>query len=927
MGDGLIHRATPQDLVCMFKRFAAVLLSIPILLMTNLTTGTMPSTVDAPLHYLRMIAIANDLHNGVLWPRWSPVLYLGYGYPLFIYYPPLASVLGGWFLFLGFSPGMSFLLVQTLAILIGVLGAYQLARIFGGELASLVAALLYLTTPYFLFNVFHQGSLSQLLAIAWLPWLLWAMHRGVESPSLKWASLSGLFIALLILTHHVTVAYFLPFAGLYIFVLFVGKLAGNWRAFSWMQVAIFGGYALGLLMAAIYLLPLIAEMDKIVSIQEGYINGAELENNFVMVGDVLGPAHPSDPHALILDWEMVVGIPQMVAIAGGFVLALLPFVPMTRLQRLSMIVLGLGSAVVVFLMTYHAVPMWETFSQMGVFQQPYRFLGLVTVAAVPGTAWLGQLIADRLHPVALAGTAGVILVASMPLIYPRFDREPFDDVPSPQTSIQYEANVGNRGSVAFATEYRPEWVSIPPDEVACEDCYEDWTWQIYPNTELLSADIEVEMLSSEHRRGTRFIVNTPEAAQFPLHQMYFPGWQATLNGSPVEIDVTEPHGLMVVEIPAGEHELEIWYGGTNSQRWGAILSGVGIVICIGLYVLYRRRQSHELQTQDENTPANYPMVGGYFIAGVVIFGLVNGLILEPGMSIFVVEGSADDPLYMENQLDVTLVDGDDEPTLELLGYNISADEEIDFGEWVYVTLYWLPLRELEENFRVNVELVDPVEAMTWESDDVPNPGLIPTSHWRTDKYVIDQHILRIDDNVPPYYGNVVVSVYNEDGFLTKAGETRVFLAGVYLEAEDAVELPENLGGKDIRFGDALTLHGYCVSKQDAEILDLSMYWSARRDMSEEFIVFVHYWDGETLLDTEDQPPIRTYPTYHWREEQVLLSELSLSVPDDATEILIGVYNLETVERLPASLSEQDNRDPNALRLAKDEGRWDGVGCE
>ncbi len=432
----------------MFKRFAALLLSIPILLMTNLPS--MPNTVDAPLHYLRMIAIANDLHNGVWWPRWSPVLYLGYGYPLFIYYPPLASILGGWFLFLGFSPGMSFLLVQTLAILIDVLGAYQLARIFGGELASLVAALLYLTTPYFLFNVFHQGSLSQLLGIAWLPWILWALHHGVESPSLKWVSLSGLFISLLILTHHVTVAYFLPFAGLYIFVLFVGKVAGNWRAFSWMQLAIFGGYALGLLMAAIYLLPLIAEMDKIVSIQEGYINGAELQNNFVMVSDVLRPARPSDSHALILDWEMVVGIPQMVAIVGAFGLAWLPFVPMTRLQRLSVIMVGLGSAVVIFLVTYHSVPVWEAFPQMGVFQQPYRFLGLVTVAVVPGTAWLGQLIADRLHPVVLVGIAGVILVASMPLIYPKFDREPFDDAPSPQTSIQYEVNVGNRGSVAFA---------------------------------------------------------------------------------------------------------------------------------------------------------------------------------------------------------------------------------------------------------------------------------------------------------------------------------------------------------------------------------------------------------------------------------------------------------------------------------------------
>ena len=50
-----------------------------------------PYSDDGLLHLFRTFAIDRTIHAGVLYPRWLPDLGYGYGYPIFDFYPPLAS--------------------------------------------------------------------------------------------------------------------------------------------------------------------------------------------------------------------------------------------------------------------------------------------------------------------------------------------------------------------------------------------------------------------------------------------------------------------------------------------------------------------------------------------------------------------------------------------------------------------------------------------------------------------------------------------------------------------------------------------------------------------------------------------------------------------------------------------------------------------
>jgi uncharacterized membrane protein YfhO len=84
------------------------------------------------------------------------------------------------------------------------------------------------------------------------------------------------------------------------------------------------------------------------------------------------------------------------------------------------------------------------------------------------------------------------------------------------------------------------------------------------------------------------------AAQ-PLHlrfyTYYFPGWQATVDGRPVKIKPEGPNGLIGLDVPAGEHVVDLRFGLTPVRLAGRLLSALGVVMLGGLVWLGARKAS------------------------------------------------------------------------------------------------------------------------------------------------------------------------------------------------------------------------------------------------------------------------------------------------------------------------------------------------
>lgn len=98
-----------------------------------------------------------------------------------------------------------------------------------------------------------------------------------------------------------------------------------------------------------------------------------------------------------------------------------------------------------------------------------------------------------------------------------------------------------------------------------------------PSGTVQSGDISVVGFSPQYWKVS---VNSPDSALLVLQQVYFPGWNATLNGEKTEISAVY-EALMGLSLPPGEHIVEFSFS-EPALTWAFVVSSVSL----GLFFLY-----------------------------------------------------------------------------------------------------------------------------------------------------------------------------------------------------------------------------------------------------------------------------------------------------------------------------------------------------
>ena len=155
---------------------AALLLALP-LVVPFLGPG-LPATGDAEIHLHRLISAAASIDAGYVYPRWTPHLHHGFGYPIHNFYAPGIHIIGAliW-LATQLDPVSIIGLLQIGATLLYPLGAYLFARTFSGRWGALAAAAAYTYAPLRFHVLWMQTNLSQYVAMAFIPFLFYALAR------------------------------------------------------------------------------------------------------------------------------------------------------------------------------------------------------------------------------------------------------------------------------------------------------------------------------------------------------------------------------------------------------------------------------------------------------------------------------------------------------------------------------------------------------------------------------------------------------------------------------------------------------------------------------------------------------------------------------------------------------------------------------
>src|SRR5579863_747910 len=131
---------------------------------------------DLGFHMNSWLEVAQQWHQGVLYPRWAANANYGAGEPRFLFYPPLSWLLGG---ALGSFIPWLFVPVafDVCAIVLAGWAMFTMAREWFDESEAALIALAYAVNPYMLLTIYARSAFGELLASSFFPLLvLWIVR-------------------------------------------------------------------------------------------------------------------------------------------------------------------------------------------------------------------------------------------------------------------------------------------------------------------------------------------------------------------------------------------------------------------------------------------------------------------------------------------------------------------------------------------------------------------------------------------------------------------------------------------------------------------------------------------------------------------------------------------------------------------------------
>lgn len=217
----------------------SALLILSIFALKDLTKPSFYTSHDGETHTARIAQYYQALSDGQYPPRFAGSFYGTLGSPIFVYIYPLPYFLGSVLHIVGFSFISSFKILMATAFIFSGLATYLwLREITKNEKAAFLGALFYTWVPYRFLLIYVRGSLSEVLAYAFLPLVLYFLTRLAKIPNVPSLAASAIAISLVLLSQNLVAAISLPIIFLYLVIasvknkspkaIFLGMLSIAW---------------------------------------------------------------------------------------------------------------------------------------------------------------------------------------------------------------------------------------------------------------------------------------------------------------------------------------------------------------------------------------------------------------------------------------------------------------------------------------------------------------------------------------------------------------------------------------------------------------------------------------------------------------------------------------------------------------------------
>ncbi len=566
-----------------------------------------------------------------------------------------------------------------------------------------------------------------------------------------------------------------------------------------------------------------------------------------------------------------------------------------------------AAAVLLWLMTPASIGIWEAAPLLKWAQFPWRLLLLLgLLSGLLGGAMLHTLRRHRrLAEAAWLGLAGLSIISATWSLWPEHIALSGAEFGRAQV-FAYEYLSNSIGSTV-RQEYLPVQVKERPWSSDLVLSYPEATAR---GAWTLEGDGRLETIRDQSTYR-ELAVGGPTTVV--LHSYYFPGWQATLDGQPVEVAAEPGTGLLRVEVPAGLHRLVVQMAETPLRQTADLLSQVVLLAILALAIagLLRGQPSSPATLP---SGAESPASPRWTVAGAALL-LAAALLpwphwgsfaaayrpseLPPGLPpLRTIASDVHSPLPHRHPA------GTDYGPWRWLGYQLSDDQPAA-GKELRLSVYWQAQAADAPPVTVRARLIHPNDYLRQEDRTLSlseAPIAVADGIGRSD------HILNLAAGTPPGLYQIELQPVGPSGSLPLLASTGVPTDRTLLLGPLAVRRgpsPSIWPGEPVRleWDGKMRLDSRHILSATTERVQVEVHWQALAPMAEPYRLSLRLVDeeGHRWGQQDSQPLDGAYPTTLWQPGEAVTERHDLrplpGTPPGRYQLELRVYSLATGKEL------------------------------
>ncbi len=505
--------------------------------------------------------------DGVFYPRWLPESYLGFGAPVFYFYPPLVYWVGGILYSLGVhSEYVMFQAITMLFTLLSGISAYWYLRtLTPSKRNAFIGAAIYCIFPYRFADMYLRNALSEHAAFVFLPIILLPLlyvqqERGNER--LKIILITAIGWAGMFLTN-------IPTTVIVIYSVIVYIIAGRLYRQQYRQgmLSYIIGGLLGVVTSSVYLLPL-SDLQEQLSVANFFNISSE---GFTLTGyQLIDVFH--DPKSktfyVCLICILAIGFWMLKIYRKDWLVGGKQRTPQTVIGAILLLA-------VLFQVPYVMYPFAQLLPLLKLLQFSWRWNIWVTFAAAVLVA--SALSSKRQRELLICASAVATIIIAL-----SFYRSTINiDLPNVKIA-----------SLARAAEYLPNNITMPLEQLQTRLLKH----QRDPEIQVVGGNAALKSITREPF-STSFEANSITGNSTLLFKrMYFATWYLRDDRGVHYAISSDSLGRINAVIPEGKRSYMLSLVPKNSERIGAWLSVVGLscLLALGIIIMLSRKKEAPL---------------------------------------------------------------------------------------------------------------------------------------------------------------------------------------------------------------------------------------------------------------------------------------------------------------------------------------------